>query len=55
MQIEFDNNNISLIHEKDAWRMCDFVVSNEERLKAYFPKTLEQNLNPTLSKFFVAK
>ncbi|WP_420603360.1 GNAT family N-acetyltransferase [Flagellimonas sp.] len=55
MQIEFDNYSVSLIQEKDAWRMCDFVVSNEERLKAYFPKTLEQNLNPTLSKFFVAK
>lgn len=55
MQIEFENYSISPIQEKDAWRICDFVVSNEERLKDYFPKTLEQNLNPTLSKFFVTK
>ncbi|WP_190810545.1 GNAT family N-acetyltransferase [Flagellimonas sp. S3867] len=55
MQIEFENYSISPIQEKDAWRICDFVVSNEERLKDYFPKTLEQNLNPTLSQFFVTK
>ncbi|SNY95151.1 GNAT family N-acetyltransferase [Flagellimonas pacifica] len=55
MQIEFDNYSISPTQEKDAWRMCDFVVSNEERLKNYFPKTLEQNLNPTLSQLFVSK
>ena len=55
MQIEFENYSISPIQEKDAWRMCDFVVSNEDRLKDYFPKTVQQNLNPTLSQFFVAK
>lgn len=55
MHIEFDNYSINPIHEKDAWRLCDFMVSNSERLKAYFPKTLEQNLTPTLSEFFVSK
>lgn len=55
MQLGFENYSISPIQEKDAWRICDFVVSNEERLKDYFPKTLEQNLNPTLSQFFVSK
>ncbi|MEO9513019.1 MAG: GNAT family protein [Flavobacteriaceae bacterium] len=55
MQIDFKNYNISPIHEKDAWRLCDFVVSNSERLKAYFPKTLAQNLTPTLAELFVAK
>lgn len=39
----------------DAWRICDFAVANSDRLKRYFPKTLEQNLNPTLSKVFVEK
>ena len=38
MQLEFENYGISPIQEKDAWRICDFVVSNEERLKDYFPK-----------------
>ncbi|SHG78006.1 GNAT family N-acetyltransferase [Flagellimonas flava] len=51
--IEFENYSISPIQEKDAWRLCDFVVSNSERLKTYFPKTLEQNLTPTLSELFV--
>lgn len=55
MQIQFENYSISPIQEKDAWRICDFVVSNEERLKDYFPKTVEQNLNPTLAQFFVSK
>ncbi|MGX1928210.1 GNAT family N-acetyltransferase [Flagellimonas sp. 2504JD4-2] len=55
MQIKFENYSISPIQEKDAWRICDFVVSNEDRLKDYFPKTVQQNLNPTLAQFFVAK
>ncbi len=53
--IEFENYSVSPIQEKDAWRLCDFVVSNSERLKAYFPKTLAQNLTPTLSELFVRK
>ncbi|WP_396591085.1 GNAT family N-acetyltransferase [Allomuricauda sp. R78024] len=55
MQIDFENYSISPIQEKDAWRLCDFVVSNSERLKAYFPQTLQQNLTPTLAQLFVAK
>ena len=44
---------INPIHENDAWKLCDFAVSNTDRLKRYFPKTLEQNLNPTLSKIYI--
>lgn len=55
MQIDFENYSISPIQEKDAWRVCDFVVSNSDRLKAYFPQTLKENLTPTLAELFVAK
>ncbi|MFH6602946.1 GNAT family N-acetyltransferase [Maribacter algicola] len=55
MLVEFEEYLIDAIHEKYAWRICDFVVSNAERLKRYFPKTLEQNLTPDLSKYFVEK
>ena len=44
---------INPIEEKDAWSLCNFIVANEDRLKRYFPKTLEQNLTPDLSKRFV--
>jgi len=44
---------IEPIHEKHAWRLCDFCTSNIDRLKRFFPKTLEQNLTPDLSKYFV--
>ncbi len=50
----FTNYTIEPISEKYAWRICDLMVANSERLKRYFPKTLEQNLNPELSKIFVA-
>lgn len=53
MITSFTNYTIEPIHERYAWRICDFVVSNTDRLKRYFPKTLEQNLNPELSKIFV--
>ncbi len=53
MEIEFDNYSIAPIHHKDAWRLCDFVVSNSERLKDYFPNTLKANLTPTLAELFV--
>lgn len=55
MILELEHYTIEPIAEKDAWRLCNFVVSNEERLKRYFPKTLEQNLNPNLATNFVAK
>lgn len=45
--------NIHEIQLKDAWSICNFIISNEDRLKRYFPKTLEQNLTPDLSKYFV--
>ena len=53
--IDFDKYYIEPISEKDAWKLCDFIVSNADRLKRYFPKTLEQNLNPDLSRYFVTK
>jgi len=55
MQIDFENYSIAPIQEKDAWRLCDFMVSNSERFADYFPQTLKENLNPTLSELFVAK
>ena len=55
MQITFENYSIAPIQEKDAWRLCDFMVSNSDRFKDYFPQTLKENLTPTLAKIFVAK
>lgn len=55
MFIEFDAYYIDPIHEKYAWRICDFVTINADRLKRFFPKTLEQNQTPDLSNYFVAK
>ncbi|MFK7781737.1 GNAT family N-acetyltransferase [Psychroserpens sp.] len=55
MTLQFDDYEINPIHEGDAWKVCDFTITNNNRLKRYFPKTLEQNLNPTLSKIFVDK
>lgn len=51
----FDNFEINPIHNGDAWKICDFIVTNQERLQRYFPKTIEQNLTPTLSQLFVDK
>lgn len=53
--IEFQYYQIDPIHEKYAWRICDFVTINAQRLKRYFPKTLEQNLTPTLAQIFVER
>ena len=55
MITEFDSYYIEAIQEKDAWSLCDFMVSNENRLKRFFPETLEKNLTPTLSKLFCEK
>ena len=55
MVAKFDTFKIHPIHEGDAWRICDLCVANADRLNRYFPKTLEQNLNPTLSQLFVEK
>ncbi|MEN8886921.1 GNAT family protein [uncultured Winogradskyella sp.] len=51
----FDGFEINAVHEGDAWKLCNFMIANTDRLKRYFPKTLEQNLNPTLSQLFVEK
>lgn len=53
--LNLDLYYISAINFKDAWGVCDFAVANNERLKRYFPKTLELNLTPDLSKNFVEK
>lgn len=55
MVAQFDGFEISAIHSGDAWKLCDLCVANADRFKRYFPKTLEQNLNPTLSQLFVDK
>lgn len=52
---QIDSFEINSIQKDDAWSLCDFIVANEDRLKHFFPKTLEQNLNPTLSQLFVGK
>ena len=53
MKINLDSYYIESIKTQDAWNLCNFIVANEDRLKRYFPKTLEQNLTPDLSKHFV--
>ncbi len=50
-----DNFSIQEISLKDTWSICDLMVANEDRFKRYFPKTLEQNLTPTLAKLFAEK
>ncbi len=55
MRLDLNGFYVSPIELKDAWNLCNFIVANEDRLKIYFPKTLEQNLNPTLSNIFVEK
>ena len=49
----FDGFEISPIHEGDSWKICNFCIANSDRLKRFFPKTLEQNLTPSLSQIFV--
>lgn len=55
MVATFDTYSIHPIQEKDAWKLCDFAVANEDRLKRYFPKTLAQNLTPDLASYFTKK
>ena len=55
MIFQLETHNIHKIQEKDAWRLCDFIVANEDRLQRFFPKTLAQNLNPNLATIFVKK
>ncbi|WP_456438082.1 GNAT family N-acetyltransferase [Psychroserpens sp.] len=53
MIAQFDGFVINPIHESDAWKICNFTIANTDRLKRFFPKTLEENLNPTLSQIYV--
>ena len=53
MLLNFETFHIEPVKIQDVWGLCNFIVSNEARLKRYFPKTLEQNLTPGLSKNFV--
>lgn len=55
MIAQFDGYEINPIHSRDAWKLCNFMVVNADRFKRFFPKTLEQNLNPTLSQHFAEK
>ncbi|MBT8244435.1 MAG: GNAT family N-acetyltransferase [Winogradskyella sp.] len=55
MVAQFNDFEISSVHEGDAWEICDLCVANTDRFKRYFSKTLAQNLNPTLSQYFVDK
>ena len=55
MQINFGSCVINPIQIIDSWPICDFVIANEDRLKSYFPKTLQQNLTPELSNIFAEK
>lgn len=47
------NYSVQAIQLRDAWALCDFIVSNEDRLSRFFPTTREANLTPDLSKRFV--
>ena len=55
MRLDFESFYIEPIEIQDAWNICDFICTNEDRLKPYFKSALEQNLTPDLSKFFVEK
>jgi ribosomal-protein-alanine N-acetyltransferase len=47
-----DNIHVCRIQPNDSWSICDFVVSNEQRLISFFPVTRSQNLTPDLSRIF---
>ena len=55
MQLQFDDYTITPIHTQDAWGLCDFITTNKDRLKRFFPITLKENLTPELSKIFAEK
>lgn len=55
MILEFNSYYLSHIQEKDAWKICDYIVANQDRFKLYFPKTVAQNLTPDLSRLFAEK
>lgn len=53
MTAEFETYFIAPIEDKDAWKLCDFITINADRLKYFFPVTLQRNLTLTLSQVFV--
>ncbi len=53
MIVNLETYELHLLQEKDFWRICNFMVANEDRFKTYFPSTLAQNLTPDLSTRFV--
>jgi len=53
--IVFDDFKVEKISEIDASSLCDLMVSNAERFKRFFPKTLEQNITLALAQTFTAK
>ena len=55
LTLSFNNFNINAIKATDAWPLCNFMAANEDRLKRYFPKTLQQNLTPDLAQCFTDK
>ena len=55
MLFDLETYYITPIHDKYAWRICDFCTVNAERLARFFPKTLEENLTPDLSRYFVER
>ena len=55
MTLQFDDFEINPIHSGDAWKVCNFMIANEDRFKRYFPGTLAENLTPTLAKHFAEK
>ncbi|GAA4268673.1 GNAT family N-acetyltransferase [Hyunsoonleella aestuarii] len=55
MQLSLGSYYISPIALKDAWNVCNLIVTNEDRFKRFFPKTSQQNLTPDLSRLFVDK
>ena len=55
MDLNFDSYYLEPIQEKHAWGLCDFVTSNSDRLKRYFPVTLAANVTPELAVIFTNK
>ncbi|QXP60741.1 GNAT family N-acetyltransferase [Olleya sp. HaHaR_3_96] len=55
MILQFDDFDITPINTNDAWALCDLMITNSDRFKRFFPGTLKDNLNPTLSQLFVEK
>ena len=53
--LSFNNFTINAIKATDAWPLCNFMAANDDRLKRYFPKTLQQNLTPDLAQCFADK